>query len=169
MEEILKLINKSYSYDHKFADLIIKFIKKYEEIKINPSLIEIVNLIEKILTKKQVNDLKSLESILNSLKNEEKKKISYKEIIDTLDKIRKNGKGINNNKNQEEQNEFFLKLIIPIKILDDMKLEKDIKEKIELLDIPGLNTEQKYLENKHFKTLIKYSNGFLFVTKKKCN
>ena len=166
MEEILKLINKSYSYDHKFADLIIKFIKKYEEIKINPSLIEIVNLIEKILTKKQVNDLKSLESILNSLKNEEKKKISYKEIIDTLDKIRKNGKGINNNKNQEEQNEFFLKLIIPIKILDDMKLEKDIKEKIELLDIPGLNTEQKYLENKHFKTLIKYSNGFLFVTKK---
>ena len=166
MEEILKLINKSYSYDHKFADLIIKFIKKYEEIKINPSLIEIVNLIEKILTKKQVNDLKSLESILNSLKNEEKKKISYKEIIDTLDKIRKNGKGINNNKNQEEQNEFFLKLIIPIKILDDMKLEKDIKEKIELIDIPGLNTEQKYLENKHFKTLIKYSNGFLFVTKK---
>ena len=78
MEEILKLINKSYSYDHKFADLIIKFIKKYEEIKINPSLIEIVNLIEKILTKKQVNDLKSLESTLNSLKNEEKEKIPIK-------------------------------------------------------------------------------------------
>lgn len=90
MEEILKIINISYSYDNKFADLIIKFIKKYEEIKINPSLIEIVNLIEKILTKKQVNDLKSLESTLNSLKNEEKEKISYKEIRDTLDKIRKN-------------------------------------------------------------------------------
>ena len=164
MEKILKIINISYSYDNKFADLIIKFIKKYEEIKINPSLIEIVNLIEKILTKKQVNDLKSLVSILNSLKNEEK--ISYKEIIDTLNKIRKNEIRINNKKNQEEQNEFFLKLIIPIKILDDMKLEKDIKEKIELIDIPGLNTEQKYLENKHFKTLIKYSNGFLFVTKK---
>ena len=164
MKEILKIINISYSYNVQLANLIIKFIRKFEEIEINQSLIEIVKLIENILTKrKNHNDLKSLESILNSLKDEHKKEISYKEIIDTLEKITKKEIRKNNNKNEEV---LFLKLIIPIKILDDLKLEKDIKEKIELIDIPGLNTEQKYLENKHFKTLIKYSYGFLFVTKK---
>ena len=70
----------------------------------------------------------------------------------------------------EKKEKQFLKITIPIKILDEIKLDDDIKKRIELIDIPGLDTkeanEEKYLENNTFGNLIKFSNGFLFVTKK---
>ena len=163
MEEILKIINISYSYNYDFADNIINFIKRFEETKINKSLKEIANLIEVILKNKNKKDLDSFINIFSSLEDESQNKISFKEIKDTLEKIIQKKIKINN---KESQKELFLKLIIPIKILDEMQLDEKIKEKIELIDIPGLNTEQKYLDNKKFENLIKYSNGFLFVTKK---
>ena len=70
----------------------------------------------------------------------------------------------------EKKEKQFLKITIPIKILDEIKLDDDIKKRIELIDFPGLDTkeanEEKYLENNTFGNLIKFSNGFLFVTKK---
>ena len=174
MKEILTIINISYSYNYEFADLIINFIKRFEEIEIKESLKEISNLIENILKNKKKEDFKKLNSILSNLNDENKQKISFIKINDTLEKIIKKEIKINYNEdkkenminNNEDKKELFLKLIIPIKILDEIESDDNIKKKIELIDIPGLDTEQKYLDKTQFGTLIKYSNGFLFVTKK---
>ena len=54
----------------------------------------------------------------------------------------------------EKKEKQFLKITIPIKILDEIKLNDDIKKRIELIEIPGLDTkeanEEKYLENNTF-------------------
>ena len=47
MKEILKLLNISYSYGDEFLDLIINFIKRFEEIALNASFQEISEKIEK--------------------------------------------------------------------------------------------------------------------------
>ena len=181
MKEILKIINLSYSYDNKFTDLIINFFKKLEEKKINESLKEISLLIENILNKKKEKDsFKSLISKLSSLNEDQ----TFKQIKEILEKIIKKEIKNSDNKNQKV---LFLKLIIPIKTLDIIQIDENLKKNIELIDIPGLkiginrnknflnnnqfenliqNSEQEFLNNKQFENLIQYSSGFLFVIKK---
>ena len=87
MKEIIQLINISYPYGDKFVDLIIKFIKRFEEITINKSLKEISEIIEnmKFQTEKYYNN--KLPIFLNSLKDEYKNIDLIKEMKNTFEKI----------------------------------------------------------------------------------
>ena len=58
-------------------------------------------------------------------------------------------------------------LKIPLKIfeelnLKDNKLKEDLMEKIELIDFPGLNTENNFYEEKIFIPLMKFTDGYVF-------
>ena len=164
MKEILKLLNISYSYGDEFVDLIINYIKRFDEITLNASFQEISETIEKIILNKNEEEYNQLMPfILGSLKDEYKNIDLIKEMKIAFEKI---VKGSFQWKKNQKQKELFLKLIIPIKILDEIKLDNDTKKRIELIDIPGLNTKEQYLEDNTFGNLIKFSNGFLFVSKK---
>ena len=87
MKEIIKIINISYPYGDKFVDLIIKFIKRFEEITINKSLKEISEIIENIGFQNEQYYNNKLPIFLNSLKDEYKNIDLIKETKNTFEKI----------------------------------------------------------------------------------
>ena len=62
-----------------------------------------------------------------------------------------------------------MKLIIPIEGFDKLNLTIEEKFQIELIDFPGLNSENNLLDKIIFYPFIKFSNGFIFVTKSTIN
>ena len=92
-----------------------------------------------------------LDSIIASKKNRE------------INKFSRNYK----NKNEDF---IFLKLTINIKLFDEIGLNDEEKEEIELIDFPGLNSgDNNLFEKSIIDPIIKFSNGFLFVSKPSVN
>ena len=130
-----------------------------------------------VLLNKKENQFNKFIKYFEKVKKEDLNIINYKNIESKLREIIKKNPNIlrkkinedekinENEKKNENEKEEFLELIIPIKILDEMKLDENLKKQIELIDIPGKYLKENYLKNSIFDSLIKYSNGFLFVTK----
>jgi len=59
----------------------------------------------------------------------------------------------------------FLILKINIKSFDTFSINNELKEKIELIDFPGLNTENNFYEEKIFGPLMKFTDGYIFLNK----
>ena len=58
-----------------------------------------------------------------------------------------------------------MKLNIPIIAFDELNLSEEEKKEIELFDFPGLNSDNNLLDKAILNPLIKFSNGFIFLTK----
>ena len=65
--------------------------------------------------------------------------------------------------NDNFENSFYI-LKIKIQFFDDY-LNDELKEKIELIDFPGLRTENNFYEEKIFNPLMKFTDGFIFINK----
>ena len=68
--------------------------------------------------------------------------------------------------NEYNFNDSFYVIETKIDLLDKLELSEDIKEMIEFIDIPGLNTSQNIFEGKEgeaFEKIISVSNLFLFI------
>ena len=64
--------------------------------------------------------------------------------------------------------DFFYVVKVKIRLLDYLKLENDLKKKIEFIDFPGLNTEKTKSNvelQKNFDNLMKFTDGFNFINK----
>ena len=173
--EIISLINNAYKYENKFVEKIILFIKKLEKIN-NDKFKDIIILINDLLLFKEKNLLK-LENFYENLEQNNKQSIYdiYSDIKIYLSSILKSKKErkINEfsrygpNKNEEE---IFLKITVNCKIFDDLDITDDEKKEIEFIDFPGLDSgEFDFLQKHIVESLIKFSNGFLFVTKPSIN
>ena len=173
--EIISLINNAYKYENKFVEKIILFIKKLEEIN-SDKFKDIIILINDLLLFKEEN-LSKLENIFESLEQNNKQSINdiYSDIKKYLGSILKSKKEkkINEfsrygpNKNEEE---IFLKITVNFKLFDDLNITDEEKKEIEFIDFPGLNSgEFDFLQKPIIESLIKFSNGFLFVSKPSIN
>ena len=69
-----------------------------------------------------------------------------------------------NQKNDFFQRAFFV-LNIPIEVFDLMNIPEDMKETIELIDFPGLDSINNLFSSEVLKHLIQFSDGFIFVNK----
>ena len=172
MKEILLLMNNACLYENKIVDNIISFIKKLE--KTNHHFIETVNLLNEIFLYKKQKDLKAFEEYFDKLKNNLEIDIDlngiYIKIKSFLNSIIQSK--LNNKRNiylrnlcNKVEEDSFLKLTIPVKIFEFLKLEEDLKKQIEFIDFPGLNSENNLFDKQILNPLIKFSNGFLFVSK----
>ena len=177
MKEVLSLMNNAFLYEDKVVDDIIIFIQKLEGIDYNFK--NIINLINDILLYKKEDKLKDFENFYNSLKDYDDEKEFIREIylkiklyLDSIIESKKNkqrNKYLRNKQNKNEEDSFsFLKLSIPIHLFEEfeeLKLTEEEKKQIEFIDFPGLNSENNIFDKSILTPLIKFSNGFLFVTK----
>ena len=69
-----------------------------------------------------------------------------------------------NQNNDFFQRAFFV-LNIPIEAFDLMNIPEDMKETIELIDFPGLDSINNLFSSEVLKHLIQFSDGFIFVNK----
>ena len=76
---------------------------------------------------------------------------------------------LNENDSNNENNDFFSRaffiLNIPIETFDLMNIQDDIKEAIELIDFPGLDSVNNYFSSEVLQHLLQFSDGFIFVNK----
>ena len=167
MKEILLLMNTAYLFKDVIVDEIIYFINKLDDLGLITN--EIIILINKILRYKEEKDLIEFDQWFNALdmKLREDCNNNYKKLTNYLNEIIIEAK-----KNEKEngclrklEKDSFLKLSIPIKAFDELHLTKEEKYEIELIDFPGLNSENNLLEKPILNPLIKFSYGFIFVTK----
>ena len=157
-------------YKEEFVDEIISFIKGLENENI---FFDIVKILNNIFLYKKREDLKKLNQIIfNELSDYSKKYIisTYKNLQSNLDLIidsKENNKKnlLLRNQKDKNQDDTFLKLTIPIKILEELELTDEQKNQIELIDFPGLNSENNIFDKEILNPLITFSNGFLFITK----
>ena len=150
INEILKLLNvifSSFGVPSNYQMKIIDFIKNISDIKENEKINAISYLIKilkgeisiKTIEDKQVQLL--LQDILNKIKNSK----------------------VNEDKDFY-QRAFFL-LTVPIEAYDILNLPTELKEKIELIDFPGLDTTNNIFNSNVLGPLLKFSDGFIFLNK----
>ena len=69
-----------------------------------------------------------------------------------------------NRVNEKFEDSFYI-LKIKIEFYDEYQIEDELKEKIELIDFPGLHTENNFDKKEIFAPLIKFIDGYIFVNK----
>ena len=69
------------------------------------------------------------------------------------------------NKDKEFYKRAFFLLTVPIEAYDILDLPSEIKEKIELIDFPGLDSTNNIFNSNVLGRLLKFSDGFIFVNK----
>lgn len=174
MKEIISVINAAYVYEDKIVNILISFIKKLDKLNILlKSEINEIQIIYNILKKKE-NDLEQFWKWFNILDPKYKSDLNdiFSELEGYLNEIIESEKSGNKKKllrKSEDGNDTFLKLIIPIEGFDKLNLTIEEKFQIELIDFPGLNSENNLLDKIIFYPFIKFSNGFIFVTKSTIN
>ena len=76
---------------------------------------------------------------------------------------------LNQNNSYRENNDFFKRaffiLNIPIKAYDLLNMPNDIKESIEIIDFPGLDSVKNIFYSEVLNHLLQFSDGFIFVNK----
>ena len=78
------------------------------------------------------------------------------------DEIREELKNINNNNKKDQEINYYI-LNTPIKFLDLFIEDKDIKEKIQFIDTPGLDSLLKEYTDYSFSELIEYIDLFIYT------
>ena len=71
--------------------------------------------------------------------------------------------GLNDKYNEKEEDSFYC-IETRIKLFDDIKLDDDLKKKINLIDFPGYCDDNIY-ETKIYKNVMTMCNSFIFVVK----
>ena len=78
---------------------------------------------------------------------------------------------LNQNNSYKENNDFFKRaffiLNIPIEAYDLLNMPNDIKESIEIIDFPGLDSVKNIFYSEVLNHLLQFSDGFIFVKKVK--
>ena len=149
IKSVLNLLNvlfSSFEYKESFQNKILQFIKNLSNIN-EENRIDYINNLTKILNKeisvKNINDF-SLQQKLQPLFS-------------------------NTNDSIEEEQDFFKRafflLNIPIEAYDIINLPDDVKEIIELIDFPGLDSANNIFKSRVLEHLIQFSDGFIFVNK----
>ena len=150
IQEILKLLNvifSSFGIPSNYQMKIINYIEKIKDSNEN----------------EKINAISDLTKILNGeIPFEEMKDKQMQLLLQEIAK-EKNNKGINNDQDFY-QRAFFL-LTVPIEAYDLLNLSSDIKDKIELIDFPGLDSTNNIFNSNVLGPLLKFSDGFIFVNK----
>ena len=150
IQEILKLLNvifSSFGIPSIYQMKIINYIENLSDIEEN----------------NKINTISYLTKILN-------KEISFEDIEDKqiqllLQDIIKNMEKTQINNDPEFYQRAFFLLTIPIETYDLLNLSSEIKEKIELIDFPGLDSTNNIFNSNVLGPLLKFSDGFIFVNK----
>ena len=82
-----------------------------------------------------------------------------------LDQVKQTLYGLNYNFTDKEENFFYL-VQTKIKLFDQMKLEKNFKKMISLVDLPGYGTKNIF-EKEIYKKFLSISSSFIFVVSNK--
>ena len=150
IQEILKLLNvifSSFGVPSNYQMKIIDYIKNISDTK-EDDKIYAISYITKILNKEiPIEDItdKQVQLLLQ----------------DILNKI---NKSVINEDKEFYKRAFFL-LTVPIEAYDILDLPSEIKEKIELIDFPGLDSTNNIFNSNVLGPLLKFSDGFIFVNK----
>ena len=170
MREIIFLMNNAFLFKNEIVNVIINFIKKLNLLKIISK--NVIYLIHDILVYKKEENLKKFDLWFHELDEQISKDLDkvYKNLMNYLNEIIKSEKNNDKNKgknkfSRENENNTFLKLNIPIIAFDELNLSEEEKKEIELFDFPGLNSDNNLLDKAILNPLIKFSNGFIFLTK----
>ena len=166
MKEIIFLMNNAFLFKDVIVNVIITFINKLDTLNIISK--NIIYLINDILIYKKQEYLKELDLWFNKLDKNVSEDLdkSYKNLKDYLNEIIESEKNKGKNKFlRDNENDTFLKLNVPINAFNELKLCEEEKKQIELIDFPGLNSENNLLDKATLNPLIKFSNGFIFLTK----
>ena len=167
MKEIILLMNNTYPFGDEILDILITFIQKLDILNIL-QYNNIIGIINDVFKYKEEDNLKEYDKWFEKLDSK---------FIQLLDNIHKNLKKYlkqiieANKKNKldfvsrKSDSVSFLKLYIPINAFDELNLSEEEKNQIELIDFPGLNSENNLFDISVLKKLIKFSNGFIFVTR----
>ena len=149
IKSVLNLLNVLYSsfeYKESFQNKILQFIKNLSNIN-EENRIDYINNLTKILNKE----------------------ISLKNISDFSLQQKLQPLFSNTNDSIEEEQDFFKRafflLNIPIEAYDIINLPDDVKETIELIDFPGLDSANNIFKSRVLEHLIQFSDGFIFVNK----
>ena len=71
---------------------------------------------------------------------------------------------IKNNDKVMEDKDAYLVLMGNLKIFDFIKLDKDIKSKIEFIDLPGIDRESNYFNKRgYYKKILRFSNCCIYI------
>jgi hypothetical protein len=65
----------------------------------------------------------------------------------------------------EEEDKFFYEIYIKINILDNLKLEPELKKKISFIDFPGFGTNIIFEQKNIYKKTMIICNSFIFVVR----
>ena len=147
---ILYLLNDlyfKYPNNETFQQNIFTFLKNLKKIDIQDRIYCISYLI------KVLND----EIPLDLIDDFDLKKV----FENLLSNINQN----NSSENSDFYKRAFFILNIPIEAFDLMNIPDDFKEKIELLDFPGLDSNNNIFESEVLEHLLYFSDGFIFVNK----
>ena len=150
IQEILKLLNiifSSFGIPSNYQMKIIDYIKNINDKKDN----------------EKINTISDLTKILNGEIPVEK--IQDKQVQLLLQDILKKINIAEINKDNEFYQRAFFLLTVPIESYDILNLSSEIKEKIELIDFPGLDSTNNIFNSNVLGPLLKFSDGFIFVNK----
>ena len=147
IKSVLNLLNVLYSsFKESFQNKILQFIKNLSNIN-EENRIDYINNLTKILNKE----------------------ISLKNINDFSLQLKLQPLFSNTNNSIEEEQDFFKRafflLNIPIEAYDIINLPDDVKETIELIDFPGLDSANNIFKSRVLEHLIQFSDQFIFVNK----
>ena len=149
VKSILNLLNVLFSslkYKESFQNQVLQYMANLDKLEEKYRIYNIDNFIE--LLKGEINIEKITDS---SLKKNFHKLLSY----------------LNDTSVEEKdlyERSFFL-LTIPIEEFDNLNIPNSTKERIELIDFPGLDSANNIFESQVLEHLIKFSDGFIFVNK----
>ena len=66
---------------------------------------------------------------------------------------------------EDKEEKFFYKINIKIKLLEQLKIKNDIKQKINFIDFPGFGTDIKIETKNTYKKVMNICNSFIFVVR----
>ena len=145
---LLNIVYSSYQDNEAFQENIFKFIKNLKKNDEGDRVYCLQNLI-KILNKEI-----TLEDIYD---------IDLKNVFQNL------FYNLNQNNLNRENNDFFKRaffiLNIPIEAYDILNIPDDIKESIEIIDFPGLDSVKNIFYSEVLNHVLQFSDGFIFVNK----
>ncbi len=124
---------------------LIKNIKKKDEADRIYCFKNLIKIWNKEITLKSINDIDLKKVLQNLLYN------------------------LNQNNSYKENNDFFKRaffiLNIPIEAYDLLNMPNDIKESIEIIDFPWIDSVKNIFYSEVLNHLLQFSDGFIFVNK----
>ena len=149
VNSVLNLLNELYDiskYEEAYQNKVLGFVKNLDQIKEEYRVYNInilIKLLKKEISIDSITDIQAQSNLKTLIPNS-------------------NGK-IKENKDFFKR-AFFL-LNIPIEAYDIMNLPDNMKENIELIDFPGLDSINNSFRMHVLEPLLEFSNGFIFVNK----